>query len=798
MKRLNFFFLTLCLATLAACGGGGGGGASSTRTGPVSGGGGADAPLISGLDFRQPTSFNSAPSYETVSSYVDFRGGLASVLTPLIDCSGGATAASDAGVRIEWENVATGASGSTRASAGCVNSGTVFGVGLRTYWAVDDIRLQLGRNEIRFLSYVDGRLRGEDVVYIDRTDGTAPVVSHRYPAAEEAGVPVNRPVIVRFNEPMRESSLDADRLELTAAGGVAVSGSHVYNQGQNAWVFTPAGDLQPNTAYEVRVDAAVEDQWGVRLGEAQTWAFSTGEARDEQAPAVTRRWPDADGCDCASPSTEIQVGFAEPMDPGAFPPDSVSLLTAAGERVEARLEYRVNHLALLPEAPLAARTAYRVQISAGLNDAAGNAAAGASSWVFRTGTDAASGEWRVAEAPPFSLGSGKGVWTGQSLFLWGAVHRSANVCAEPSRCEEEYLGRPLSYDPATDSWTEPAFEIERYDFDQRDYVPEPFPELREAPSLVWTGEEVLLFGGSVEGRSISSGGAYDPSTDSWRLISNYWRDDPLGERRPAIFIAEHSTVWTGAEMIVWGGVHRRLGDAPINRGWRYEPLSGVWRITGTGSGIDEDFNILPDLDPLAPAPRREPLAVWSGSELILWGGEGESGAPLQDGGLYDPVSNSWRAMSNLGSPEPGAMKSIAHLQGEEMLVWNGGSEARAPAAVRTVEMHRYSTASDSWQPSTAGWEPSFTGAAFEVVQADDRLIAVGVTRRTGRYELAGWVQTQAISAYEYDPAADSWRRGGEIQVEGLSAEPASFEAVWADGLLLLFVGSELLIYDPED
>ncbi len=800
MKRSNPILLISLLAMLAACGGGGGGGSSSavttSATGPA-GGGSSESRLVSGLEFREPTSFNNDPTFTTASSFVDFRGRLTSVLTPLIDCSGGATAASDAGVRIEWENLATGETGSTQALAGCVNTGTVFGVGLRTYWAVDYLRLELGRNEIRFLSYVDGRLRGEDVVIINRTDGTAPVVSHRYPEDGASGVPVNRSVVVRFNEIMLEASLHLDRLQLIDSSGNAVSGVHTYSSEQNAWVFNPGAELDANATYEVRINGRVEDQWGVRLGDDLTWSFGTGEDRDEQPPMVIHRWPDAGGCDCASPSTEIQIGFDEPMDPATFTPGSVALFTAADESVAARIDYRVTNLALLPEVPLADQSEYRVQISGARRDAAGNAAADPETWTFRTGTDEASGAWRLAEAPPFPLSSGQGAWTGEALFVWGAVESAVTDCAEPSFCEEALLGRALSYDPAADQWAEPAFEMDRYDFDRAEDVAQPFPSLREAPSLVWTGSEILLFGGSDDrGWPVGEGGAYDPETDSWRDLSNGWTDPATG-RVTGIVVTEQATVWTGAEMILWGGVFRGVDDAPINRGWRYRPQWDDWRIIGSGPDIDDEWNLLPDLDPLAPAARKNPLAVWSGSELIVWGGEGASGESLRDGGRYDPATNSWSAMSRLGAPASAANGAFAHLHGDEMLIWNGGSENQAPTAVRTVQLASYSAAADRWQLSAAGWEPSFTESAFEVVQADDRLLAVGVVGSTVRYELEGWAYTLTIAAYEYDPTADRWRFGGEIEVEGLGSEPGSFEAVWAEDSLLLFVGSALMVYDPQ-
>ena len=38
--------------------------------------------------------------------------------------------------------------------------------------------------------------------------------------------------------------------------------------------------------------------------------------------------------------------------------------------------------------------------------------------------------------------------------------------------------------------------------------------------------------------------------------------------------------------------------------------------------------------------RMSHTAVWTGNEMIVWGGNGDSGV-LDTGGRYDPVTNSW-------------------------------------------------------------------------------------------------------------------------------------------------------------
>src|SRR6202035_537600 len=69
----------------------------------------------------------------------------------------------------------------------------------------------------------------------------------------------------------------------------------------------------------------------------------------------------------------------------------------------------------------------------------------------------------------------------------------------------------------------------------------------------------------------------------------------------------HTAVWTGSEMIVWGGVDV---SGYFNTGGRYNPTTDSWTATSTAS---------------APDARETQTAVWTGSEMIVWGGYNGTG-----------------------------------------------------------------------------------------------------------------------------------------------------------------------------
>jgi len=70
--------------------------------------------------------------------------------------------------------------------------------------------------------------------------------------------------------------------------------------------------------------------------------------------------------------------------------------------------------------------------------------------------------------------------------------------------------------------------------------------------------------------------------------------------------SDHTAVWTGTRMIVWGGV----GPMFVNTGGQYDPVGYSWAATATTAGV--------------PSARYVHTAVWTGSKMIVWGGYGET------------------------------------------------------------------------------------------------------------------------------------------------------------------------------
>ena len=133
---------------------------------------------------------------------------------------------------------------------------------------------------------------------------------------------------------------------------------------------------------------------------------------------------------------------------------------------------------------------------------------------------------------------------------------------------------------------------------------------------------------------VASGGVVLSATDNAALVSaGYVKIGTTFVNATASARAQHTAVWTGTEMIVWGG----YGSGVLNDGASYNPPTSTWPAVTTAD---------------APAGRSYHTAVWTGSEMIVWSGYSynNSNPYLNDGGRYNPTTNSWTAMTNTGAP----------------------------------------------------------------------------------------------------------------------------------------------------
>jgi N-acetylneuraminic acid mutarotase len=293
-------------------------------------------------------------------------------------------------------------------------------------------------------------------------------------------------------------------------------------------------------------------------------------------------------------------------------------------------------------------------------------------------------------------------WTGSEMIVWGGTNGPPN-----------YFNTAGRYNPTADTWT--ATSIINA------------PSARQIHTAVWTGSEMIVWGGIDASTYFNTGGRYNPSTDSW--ISTTTISAPLAREL-------HSAVWTSNEMIVWGGA----GNSPnglLNTGGRYNPSTDSWTATSTTN---------------APSARYRHTAVWTASEMIVWGGEG-SGL-LNTGGRYTAGTDSWMGTSTTSAPN--ARRShTAIWPGSEMTVWGGYD---GMSVVNTGGRYCAAALSPTPTPSPTATPCASVGSWTEQAPYPIAISGHAVVSQGGNvYSFGGIVNNAAITtAYKYNPATNTW------------------------------------------
>ncbi|MEE8524227.1 MAG: hypothetical protein V3T72_09875 [Thermoanaerobaculia bacterium] len=103
-----------------------------------------------------------------------------------------------------------------------------------------------------------------------------------------------------------------------------------------------------------------------------------------------------------------------------------------------------------------------------------------------------------------------------------------------------------------------------------------------------------------------------------------------------------------------------------------------------------------------PRSRAGHVAVWTGSEMLIWGDRNvfSDGVP---GGWYDPAIDAWYPIRMQGQPL-GRADATAVWTGSEMIVWGGCSSGECQSSSSSGA--RYDPATDSWVATSVDTGPS--------------------------------------------------------------------------------------------
>lgn len=281
---------------------------------------------------------------------------------------------------------------------------------------------------------------------------------------------------------------------------------------------------------------------------------------------------------------------------------------------------------------------------------------------------------------PSARSGAAAVWTGTEMIVWGG---SSPVAAG---------GR---YNPATDTWTTIP-------------VSGTLADGIDGNAAVWTGSEMLHCGYAISAQLECA--RYNPATGVWTMASSTNKPSPRFSVKG---------VWTGSTFFVFGGTTTDGLYTPLANGGRYDPVTDTWTAaTYGGAGVDEfTFTKFPDASPTvvfwggrttgsatsaqneggisstgtswtavgttnAPAARFLHTAVWTGTEMIVWGGFGATGSALATGGIYNHGAYGWQPTPTENQP-PARYLHAAVWTGTEMLIFGGYDGTSAVGDLRS-------------------------------------------------------------------------------------------------------------------
>jgi hypothetical protein len=229
------------------------------------------------------------------------------------------------------------------------------------------------------------------------------------------------------------------------------------------------------------------------------------------------------------------------------------------------------------------------------------------------------------------------------------------------------------------------------------------PAGRYEHTAVWTGSKMIVWGGvTAASTETDTGGVYDPSSG--------WTDtvtDAVASAR-----TRHSAVWDNqnSKMIIWGGFEDTADDV-VNTGAAYDAVGDSWVAIDV---LDGDL----------PSARQGHTAVWTGNtgngstnyRMIVWGGRASGGSALNTGAIYDPSggggSDYWAALPTLNAPSA-RWGHTAIWTGSKLIIWGGydGTNYKDDGAIYDPALNTWTSITNAGGPPeranhTAVWTGS--------------------------------------------------------------------------------------------
>src|SRR5438132_6235189 len=257
-----------------------------------------------------------------------------------------------------------------------------------------------------------------------------------------------------------------------------------------------------------------------------------------------------------------------------------------------------------------------------------------------------------------------------------------------------------------------------------------------APKIA-TGQVVKTVNGLTDGVSISGGGATQVTT-----VGNV-----VSVNTPGGTVASGSVILgLPNDTNLIGAGYSEIGDSGQQ----------MWRFTSTTG---------------APAARYSasvrPSPIWTGTKMIVWGGEAGT-TYFNDGGQYDPATNSWTTVTSTGAPSARDVFS-AVWTGSKMIVWGGfdGSTYFNTGG-------QYNPIANTWTATATFGSPS--ERSYHTAVWNGSLMIIW-----GWRDGVAYLNDGAL----YNPTTDAW---APTSVTGAPGGRSNHSAVWTGTKMIVWGG----------
>lgn len=300
------------------------------------------------------------------------------------------------------------------------------------------------------------------------------------------------------------------------------------------------------------------------------------------------------------------------------------------------------------------------------------------------------------------------VWTGTKMLVWGGRSSTSSTSS---------LGDGAAFDLATETWST---------------LPSAGLSSRWGHTGVWTGSELIVWGGSYSSSYYGNGASYDPSSNTWTALA----------APPSTFYGRryHSAVYapTTKEMILYGGYSSSCSGTYCADGAAYDTVAKTWRVIKAA--------------PIAGRYLHD--AVWAGSKMVVFGGYGStcSGASYcGDSAAYDPATDTW---TTLTPPTP-ALDGRYYVNG--LATGTGGSLATFWGGYGSYVSSAYErNTGATFDPSTGTW--ATINAPSDSILPNSRRYRQTMWWGAGKLWVWGGYGSSSYlgTGASYDPSTTTW------------------------------------------